>query len=171
VVEVPGPSSGRGGWDEFDARLPWRATRRALLAGSAVALLVAGCGEEDEAVTAPADALRRQLAAERALAAATARLPGPEAQEISTRARERAAKLVAEVGEPPDEPAAQRVAAEEAVALAQAAIVAHVVALPSLTGELRELGAEMVAGAAGDTALLADALGVAYHDAFPGTPT
>ena len=158
-------------------------TRRALLAGGAVALL-AGCGEEEDDVAAPADALLRQLAAERALAAATARPPrgvtGPEAdtvREISTRARERAAKLAAAVSaeggrphvapQPPDE----RVAAPEAVSRAQAAIVAHVVALPSLAGrDLRRLAAELVTGAAGDTALLSDALGLPVEDAFPGTP-
>jgi hypothetical protein len=60
---------------------------------------------------------------------------------------------------------------EEAVARGQAAIVAHVVALPSLAGrELRELGAELVTGAAGDTALLSDALGIPVEEAFPGTP-
>jgi hypothetical protein len=185
VVEVPGLSSGRGGWDESDARLPWRATRRALLAGGAVALLAAGCGEEDEVVAAPADALLRQLAAERDLVAATSSLPGgalrsavPMLREINTRARERARRLAAAVaaegGRPHDapQPAAARVAAGEAVARAEAAIVAHVVALPDLPGrELRELGAAMVAGAAGDTALLADALGVPMHNAFPGTPT
>ena len=48
-------------------------TRRALLAGGA-AVLLAGCGEEEE-VAAPADALLRQLAAERALVAATGELP------------------------------------------------------------------------------------------------
>jgi hypothetical protein len=159
-------------------------TRRSLLAGGAVVLL-SGCGEEEEhVVAAPADALLRQLAAERALAAATARPPrgtsGPAAdtvREISTRARERAARLAAAVsaegGRPHDapQPADERVVPGEAVARAQAAIVAHVVALPSLTGrDLRRLGAELVNGAAADTALLSDALGIPVDDPFPGTP-
>lgn len=158
-------------------------TRRALLAGGAVVLL-AGCGEEEDVVAAPADALLRQLAAERALAAATARPPrgtsGPAAdtvREISTRARDRAARLAAAVsaegGRPHDapQPPDERVAPGEAVSRAQAAIVAHVVALPSLTGrDLRRLGAELVNGAAADTALLSDALGIPVDDPFPGTP-
>jgi hypothetical protein len=158
-------------------------TRRGLVAGGAVALL-AGCGEEEQAVTAPADALLRQLAAEWALAAATARLPRGAPREaagqvdlISTRARARAAEIAravaAEGGRPQDAPEqpAERVAAEEALARAQAAIVAHVVALPSLHGRpLRSLGASLVVGAAGDTALLSDALGMPVDDPFPGTP-
>jgi hypothetical protein len=159
-------------------------TRRALLASGAVALL-AGCGEEDEVIAAPADALLRQLAAERDLAAATTRLPlgaprsaVPVLREINTRARDRAMKLAAAVsaegGRSHDapQPPASRVPAEEAVARAQAAIVAHVVALPSLPGrQLRELAAGLVGGAAADTALLSDALRMPVHDAFPGTPT
>ena len=155
-------------------------TRRALLAGGAAALL-AGCGEEEEVVAAPADAMLRQLAAERALAAA---MPigvsgdaAETARKVSARARERAERLAAAVaaegGRPHDapQPPDERVAPEEAVARGQEAIVAHVVALPSLTGrELRELGAELVAGAAGDTALLSDALGIPVEDPFPGTP-
>jgi hypothetical protein len=148
-------------------------TRRGLLAGGAVCVL-AGCGEQEQAVTAPADALRRQFDAESAFAAATAGLPRRRAQAISTRARARATKLAtrlaAEGGEPPDTPPGERVSPEDAVARGQAAIAAHVVALPSLTGELRTLGAEMVIGAAADTALLGDALGVPAADPFPGTP-
>jgi hypothetical protein len=96
---------------------------------------------------------------------------------VSARARARAARLAAAVaaegGRPHDapQPPAERVPPEEAVARGQAAIVAHVVALPSLAGrELRELGAELVTGAAGDTALLSDALGIPVEEAFPGTP-
>ena len=45
-------------------------------------------------------------------------------------------------------------------------------ALPSLEGrELRLLGGDLVTGAAADTALLGDALGLPVDDAFPGTPT
>ena len=158
-------------------------TRRLFLAGGAAALL-AGCCEEEEVAAAPADAMLRQLAAERALAAATARPPrgvsGNEAdtvREVSTRARDRAARLAAAVaaegGRPHDapQPPDERVMPEEAVSRGQAAIVAHVAALPSLAGrDLRKLGAELVTGAAGDTALLSDALGIPVEDPFPGTP-
>jgi hypothetical protein len=158
-------------------------TRRGLLAGGALALLV-GCGEEDNVVAAPADALLGQLAAERALVAATGELPQgapPEAADtvrlVSAEAAERARKLAAAVsaegGRPHDapQPAAERVDAEEALARAEAAIVAHVTALPSLAGrELRLLGADMVAGAAADTARLSDALGSPVRNPFPGTP-
>ena len=149
-------------------------SRRLFLAGGAAALL-AGCGEEEQVVAAPADVMLRQLAAERALAAAI--VPGPVAREVSARARARAARLAAAVaaegGRPHDapQPPGERVSPEEAVARGQAAIVAHVTALPSLAGrELRELGAELVSGAAGDTALLSDALGIPVEDPFPGTP-
>jgi hypothetical protein len=159
-------------------------TRRWFLAGGAVALLV-GCGEEDDVVAAPADAMLRQLAAERALAAATGELPSgaPRTAEatvrkVSERSRERARKLAsavaAEGGRPHDapQPSEERVDAREAVARAQAAIVAHVVALPSLAGrELRRLGGDLVTGAATDTAVLSDALGIPVEDPFPGTPT
>ena len=175
MVEVPGPSSGRP--SDGDARRPWRSNRRALLAGGALALL-AGCGEEEEVVAAPADVMLRQLAAERELAAATVSGPGAEtAREVSARANERAERLAAAVsaegGRPHDapQPPSERVSPEEAIARGPAAIVAHVVALPSLAGrELRELGAELVVGAAGDTALLSDALGMPVEDPFPGTP-
>jgi hypothetical protein len=155
-------------------------TRRVLLAGGAVALL-AGCGEEEEVVASPADAMLRQLAAERDLAAAIPTGASGDAadtaRKVSARARERAARLAAAVaaegGRPHDasQPPDERVPPEEAVARGQAAIVAHVVALPSLAGrELRVLGAELVTGAAGDTALLSDALGIPVEDPFPGTP-
>ena len=158
-------------------------SRRALLAGGAVALL-AGCGEDDDVFAQPADALLRQLAAERALVAATGELPSgaPRAaadtvREVSDRSQARAQELAAAVagegGRPHDapQPAAERLDAREALARAQAAIVAHVVALPSLAGrKLRLFGADLVAGAAADTALLSDALGLPVDDPFPGTP-
>jgi hypothetical protein len=158
-------------------------TRRALLAGGAVALL-AGCGEEENVVAAPSDALLRQLAAERALVAATGELPrgAPPAAAntvrlVSVKAAERARKLAAAVsaegGRPHDapQPAAERADAQEALARAEAAIVAHVAALPSFAGrELRRLGGDLVAGAAADTAVLSDALGMPVADPFPGTP-
>jgi hypothetical protein len=158
-------------------------SRRLFLAGGAAALL-AGCGEEEQVVASPADAMLRQLAAERALVAATGELPrgaprdaADTVRAVSAEASERARRLAAAVsqegGRPHDapQPAAERVSPDEAVARAQAAIVAHVVALPSLGGrELRELGADLVAGAAADAALLSDALGIPVEDPFPGTP-
>jgi hypothetical protein len=155
-------------------------TRRVLLAGGAAALL-AGCGEEEEVAAAPADAMLRQLAAERELAAAIPTGVSGDAartaRKVSARARDRAERLAAAVaaegGRPHDapQPPDERVSPEEAVARGRAAIVAHVVALPSLAGrELRELGAALVTGAAGDTALLSDALGIPVEDPFPGTP-
>jgi hypothetical protein len=146
-------------------------------------VLLAGCGEEEDVTPPASEALLSQLAAESALAAATSSLPagaprsaGPTVREISARASRRAetvAAAAADEGAPATfeiEPA-ERVDAAEAVARGRAAIVAHVVALPSLTGrELRQLGAEMVTGAAADTALLSDALGLPVEDSFPGTP-
>jgi hypothetical protein len=160
-------------------------SRRGLLAGGGLALLAAaGCGEEEEVVAAPADAMLRQLAAERALIAATGEVPrgapadaADTVREVSRHAQERARKLAAAVsaegGRPHDapQPPAERVDAQDALSRAEAAIVAHVTALPSLAGvELRGLGAELVAGAAADTAVLSDALGTPVDDPFPGTP-
>ena len=153
-----------------------------MLAGGALALL-AGCGEEEKAVATPADALARQLEAESALAGATSLPPegAPRSaagvvRDVHARAQARAKKIAA-VAPAEGGPATyeikpvQRVDAAEAVARAQAAIVAHVAALPSLAGlELRRLGADMVTGAAADAALLGDALGVPVDDPFPGTP-
>ena len=116
--------------------------------------------------------------------AATGELPAgaPRAAEatvrqVSERARARARRLAAAVaaegGRPHDVPQqpAERVDAQEAVARGQAAIVAHVTALPSLAGrELRSLGGDLVTGAAADTALLSDALGLPVDEPFPGTP-
>jgi hypothetical protein len=137
-----------------------------------------------EVVAAPADALLRQLAAERALVAATGSLPSgaPGAaagtvREVSARARDRAARLAtavsAEGGRPHDapQPPDERVTPAEAIARAEAAIEAHVVALPSLAGrDLRRLAGDLVTGAAADTALLSDALAMPVADPFPGTP-
>ena len=154
-------------------------TRRSLLAATGLALLATGCGEEGNVVARPDDALQRQLEAESALAAATGQMPAgaPRAaadtvREVSARSQARVRRLAAALSKEGYEIAkAERVGAEQAVALAQAAIVAHVVAMPSLTGpELRRLGADLVAGAAADTAVLSDALGNPVHDAFPGTP-
>jgi hypothetical protein len=135
--------------------------RRALLAGSAVALL-AGCGEEDEpAAPRPADTLLRSLAAERALAAAAPR-------RVARRARERSRRLAAAVssqgGRPHDAPAPA--AGGDAVPAARAALDAHVDSLPLLAGDLRALAGEMVVGAAADLAVLTD-----EAESFPGTPS
>jgi hypothetical protein len=136
-------------------------SRRALLAGGAIAVL-AGCGAEDEpAAPRPADVLLRSLAAERALAAAASR-------RIAGRARERAQRLASAVSEqggaPHDAPAPA--GGGDAVAAVGAALVAHVDSLPNLAGNLRALAGEMIVGAAADLAVLA---GVA--EPFPGTPS
>ena len=48
--------------------------------------------------------------------------------------------------------------------------MAHVAVLPALEGrELRGLGAELVAGAAADVAVLGDELGEQAVDPFPGS--
>ena len=154
-------------------------TRRALFAGGALALLAPGCGEEENVVARPDDALQRQLDAESALAAASTELPvgAPRAaaetvREVSARSEARVRRLATALSDDRHEIAkGERVGAEQAVALARAAIVAHVVALPSLAGpELRRLGADLIAGAAADAAVLSDALGSPVHDPFPGTP-
>lgn len=136
-------------------------SRRALLAGGAVALL-AGCGEEDEpAAPRPAEVLLRSLAAERALAAA-----GPRT--VARRARARAQRLASAVaeqgGRPHDAPAAAD-GRGDAVAAARTALVAHVESLPALGRDLRALGAELIVGAAADLAVL-----TREAEAFPGTP-
>ncbi|HET9739188.1 MAG TPA: hypothetical protein VFP78_13815 [Solirubrobacteraceae bacterium] len=136
-------------------------SRRALLAGGAVALL-AGCGDEDEAAAPrPADVLLRSLAAERRLAAAAPR-------KVARRARERAQRLAAAVseqgGRPHDAPAAA--ARGDAVPAARAALVAHVDSLPQLSGDLRALAGELIVGAAADLAVL-----TGEAESFPGTPS
>jgi hypothetical protein len=147
-------------------------TRRAVFAAGAVAVL-AGCGEEDgEAPARPVDALLPSLAAERALAAATA--DGRSLVErVSARARERARMLAAAVsaegGRPHDAPA-PAAGSGDPVARGQAARAAHIAGLPRLgSRELRRLGAELVAGAAADVAVLGDTLGEQAVEAFPGS--
>jgi hypothetical protein len=136
-------------------------SRRLFLAGGAVALL-AGCGEEDEPAAAPrpAEVLLRSLAAERALSAAASR-------RVAARSRERARRLASAVseqgGRPHDAPA--RADGGDDAAAARAALVAHVESLPRLAGDLRELVAEMIVGAAADLAVL-----TREAEAFPGTP-
>ena len=103
-------------------------TRRSFLAGGAVALL-AGCGEEDDVVAArPGDALLSQLAAERALVAATGELPdgAPRAaadtvREVSERSQERARRLAAAVAAEGGPPARRAAAGGRARRLARGA--------------------------------------------------
>ncbi|HET8758800.1 MAG TPA: hypothetical protein VFM58_22480, partial [Solirubrobacteraceae bacterium] len=53
-----------------------------------------------------------------------------------------------------------------------AALEAYVAALPALvTRARRELGADLLAEAAGDVALLGNAFGSPPQDPFPGTPS
>ena len=141
-------------------------TRRALVAAGALAVL-AGCGKEDEEPAAtPADALLPSLAAERAFGASVT------LRRIAARSRERAEQIAAAIsaagGRPHDAPAPA--GDGDAVELGRAALVAHVAVLPALEGrELRGLGAELVAGAAADVAVLGDELGEQAVDPFPGS--
>jgi hypothetical protein len=140
-------------------------SRRGLLAAGALAVL-AGCGEEEEAVS-PADALLPSLAAERAFGAAV------DSRRIAARSRERAeqiaAAISAEGGRPHDAPAPSE-GGGDPVELGRSALVAHIAALPGLQArELRRLGSELVAGAAADIAVLGDELGRQAVDAFPGS--
>jgi len=132
--------------------------------------VLAGCGEE-EPPAPPAVALLPSLAAERALAAATAE-GRPLVERVSERARERVALLAAAIsaagGRPHDAPAPA--GRGDPVALGRAALTAHIDALPSLQRLAeRRLGAELVAGAAADTAVLGDAFGEQPVEAFPGS--
>jgi hypothetical protein len=132
--------------------------------------VLAGCGEE-EPPASPAEALLPSLAAERALAAATAE-GRPLVERVSVRARERAELLAAAIsaagGRPHDAPAPA--GHGDPVALGRAALTAHIDALPSLRRLTeRRLGAELVAGAAADAAVLGDAFGEQAVDAFPGS--
>jgi hypothetical protein len=140
-------------------------TRRRLLAAGAVAVL-AGCGEEEGPAPA-SEVLLRSLAAERALAAATTG-GGRMRARVAERARERAQRIAsalsAEGGRPHDVPAGG--GGGDPVELGRAAVAAHIAALPSLAGpERRRLGADLVAGAAADVAVL----GEHGLDAFPGS--
>jgi hypothetical protein len=144
-------------------------TRRALLAGGAVALL-AGCGEDDSLAPAPASvALSGELRAERAFAAALASLEPPNRElgrRLAARADARAARLAAVA--PADDAAHGD---GSALDLGRAVLVAHVGALPSFAArDQRALTAELLVGAATDVAVLSDALGELPRDPFPGTP-
>jgi hypothetical protein len=144
--------------------------RRALLLGGGAAILATGCGK-DESVAPPAAAqvLLQSLGAERALAHELEGARGLEGR-IRVRALDRAARLasaVAAAGGGPHDVRAPDTPPDPAAApgRARAALEAHVSALPSLHGENRALGADLVAGCAADAALLGSPGG-----AFPGTP-
>ena len=145
-------------------------TRRSLLLAAGGAVVLAGCGNDDEAPPpVPAHVMLGQLVAERALAhelSGTSGLRRRVAARSSDRARRLASAIAAAGGDPheaaePDSPPDPGAAA----ARARAALERHVGALPSLTGSLRALGADLVAGAAADAAVLTRAA-----EAFPGTP-
>jgi hypothetical protein len=148
--------------------------RRALLAAGGAAVLAAGCGKDDTGPPSASEALLRSLAAERALAASLAALG---MHRLAARSRRRATRLAAAVsatgGRPHDAPARAADGGErrEAQRRGRAVLEAHVTALPSLTDHaLRGLGGDVLAGAAGDVALLDRALAVPPDDPFPGTP-
>jgi hypothetical protein len=109
----------------------------------------------------------RELVAERALAAdlqGADGLAGQIGDRAAARAEQLASTIAAQGGNPHDAPAAtgDLFAAPKH---AQAALEAHVAALPSLAGRLRAMGADFVAESAADAALLGAPVG-----AFPGTP-
>jgi hypothetical protein len=143
--------------------------RTLLLAGGAA--LLAGCGK-DERRPGPtaAEVMLRDLAAERALAhdltGAGSRLRRRIAERAAERARRLAAAISAQGGRPHDAPAPDSAPDPAAAAArARAALEAHVAALPSLTGDLRALGADLVVASAADAALLGSPV-----EPFPGTP-
>jgi hypothetical protein len=151
-------------------------SRRALLAGGALAVL-AGCGEDEEGGEAarPAAVLLTSLAAERAFGAAAGERSSPIARRVAARSRERARLLAAAVsaegGRPHDAPAPEA-ASGDPVSRGRAALAAHVAALLGLEGRARRrLGADLVAGAAADVAVLGDELGEHAVDSFPGSGT
>jgi hypothetical protein len=145
-------------------------SRRALLVGSG-AILLAGCGKDDEAPPPdPAQVMLGELAAERALAHDLRGSSGLE-RRIAARSIARARRLasaIAAAGRDPHEAPEPDTAPEPAAAAlrARTALERHVTALPTLTGDLREMGADLVAGAAADAALLGSP-----SEAFPGTPS
>jgi hypothetical protein len=145
-------------------------TRRALLLAGGATLLAAGCGKDEPESwpVSPTSAMLRELAAERALAADLRGADGL-AGRIGDRAAARATRLAAAIsaagGRPHEagEPAGDR---SRASRHARRALEAHVAALPSLTGSLRRMGADLVVESAADAGLL----GATVGDAFPGTP-
>jgi hypothetical protein len=146
-------------------------TRRALLLAGGATLLAAGCGKDDEpespAVSATS-AMLRELAAERALAGDLQGADGL-AGRIGDRAAARATRLAAAIssaGGRPHEAGEPSGDLSLASRHAREALEAHVAALPSLTGSLRKMGADLVAESAADAGLL----GATSGTAFPGTP-
>ena len=146
-------------------------TRRGLLVAAGGAGLLVGCGK-DEAPPPPdpAQLMLQELAAERALAHELSESSGLE-RRIADRAFERARRLasaIAEAGRDPHEARTPDTPPDPGAAAsrARAALERHVTALPTLTGELRAMGADLVAGAAADAALLGSPV-----EAFPGTPS
>jgi hypothetical protein len=145
--------------------------RRTLLLAGGAGLLAAGCGKDETAEPPPVtEVLLRSLAAERALANDLQGATGL-AGRIGDRAADRASLLAstisAEGGRPHDAPAPSSASDPSAAPEhAREALEAHVAALPSLNGELRTFGADLVAESAADAALLG-----APAEAFPGTPS
>jgi hypothetical protein len=96
---------------------------------------------------------------------------------LARRSRERSTRLAAELsslGARPHDVPAPDADADVAAGLRRghAALEAYVAALPALvTRSRRELGTDLLAGAAGDVALLGKAFGAPPEDPFPGTPT
>jgi hypothetical protein len=177
VVEVPRAFVRRP--SEPDVRHPWRPTRCALLLAGGATLL-AGCGKDDEAAApSPVDAMRRQLTAERRLAATLVALRDGDDRALLGRLTDRSLRRVRtlaaslssqgaphhDTGEP-----AGRPEPAEALRLGRATLTEYVTGLPAQTGSLRELGADLVAESAGDLALLGSLYGAASEDPFPGTP-
>jgi hypothetical protein len=146
-------------------------SRRTLLVGGTA--LVLGCGKDDAAVPPPRpeSALLRQLAAEREL------LHGLEAgrqPRLAARSRARSRRIAVAItargGRLHDAPLREEAPAEPPIALARAALAAHVAALPDLAGrDLRRLGSELVEESAADLAVLGARLGERAGEAFPGT--
>jgi hypothetical protein len=148
-------------------------SRRAVLLGGGAALLASGCGKDLQTGPPPAvQALLQSLGAERALAHDLDGSRGLK-ERIRLRALDRARRLASAVsaaGGGPHDVRAPDTAPDASAApgRAQAALEAHVAALPSLTGSNRSLGTDLVAECAADAALLgAPGTGTA----FPGTPT
>jgi hypothetical protein len=147
--------------------------RRALLLGGGAAILAAGCGKDvPTAPPAAEPALLRSLTAERALGAAMATL---EMRLLSQRSRERSQKLastLSERGGDPHEAPDVTGGGDEAVPRGRRALEAYVSLLPTLQGrDERAFGADLLAQAAADVALMGQALGTPPDDAFPGTPS
>jgi hypothetical protein len=149
--------------------------RRALLLGGGAALLATGCGKDTVTEPPPPETvLLAALAAERALGAA---MSDADRRALAVRSGRRAGILAAQLSSlgarPHDAPAPEgSTDRAEALQRGHAALTAYVTALPSLTRrDRRELGADLLAEAAGDVALFDAGLGAIPDDPFPGTPT